>query len=250
MNLDAGMTGYTPRDYQDVPEFSVFDSVESFHKPIPRSEWWELYRLNNEAKSSPADRHRRSCKILNQGSFPFCWAYSAGNAVMNVQAMSLDNPRLLNPHSTACWRTNYKKRGGYGAEACKAVSDFGVASYETWPKYSMDRKLRSDGFVKADAAKNKLTEFKELPRESVVDYLVSMILLGYPVVVCFNWWRHAVLGVDVRFKDKQATLDGNYDLLVANSWGTRWEDKGYGWLSKSKAKPDEALVCVDVKVRS
>lgn len=250
MDFDSGMRGYTPRDYAAFPEFSTFGSVENFHTAIPRSEWWELYQLKNDAKSSAADRHRKNCKVISQGSFPFCWAYAAGNAVMNVQSMSLDHPRLLNPHSTACWRTNYQKRGGFGSEACKAVSEYGVASYEKWPKYSMDRSLKEDGFVKADAAKNALTEFVEFPREGMSDLMISMLLLGYPVVVCFNWWRHAVLAVDCRFASQRDSLNGKFELEICNSWGTRWENGGYGWLTGSKARPDEALACIDVKVRS
>tara|TARA_R100001129_G_scaffold114327_1_gene78999 strand:- start:1961 stop:2710 length:750 start_codon:yes stop_codon:yes gene_type:complete len=248
MDFEFGFTGYEPRDYQEVPFGSVFDSAEYQIELLDRKHWWELWRESEAAESTPAHRHKKHCQIFSQGAFPFCWGWAASNAVMNLQSLRLDQPRLLNGHSTACWRTGYKKRGGYGAEACKAVSDFGVAEFDLWPEYSMNKKLAKSRKVLENAAKNKLVSFYELPRPTG-DWVVSSLLQGYPVVSCFSWWRHAVLAVGLRFKSQQAAERGEYELLVANSWGERWGDGGYGWLTGSKRFPTEALVATDLRLR-
>jgi len=61
--------------------------------------------------------------------------------------------------------------------------------------------------------------------------------------------RHAVVAVG------HGTVDGQKALLIRNSWGTRWGDAGYGWLTEQFLRPRMFAAAtlteeVDVSARS
>ncbi len=246
---DRGQKGYISRDYEDVPEFSVFADYSNEFAVIPRSQWWERYQEQKEAKSSALDRHQRNCEVYNQGSLPYCWQYACVAAMANVMSRDLDHVPDLNPHSTACIVKNYAKRGGFGAEGCKGLVEHGCATKAFWPGYSMDRNLKSDRSVKLNMQRNRMVEFREISREGIWDSLVSALLNGHPTAVGYNWWRHEVCALGASFESERDAKAGKAKITFVNSWGKRYGNQGYGELTGSKAVPFEATACVQIKVR-
>ena len=238
-------TGYQPRDYKSVPEFSVFPEYDGAR--IPRSEWKSLIELHNQQKTMPVFWHKKYLKIQSQSRTNYCWMYGTVAAVSNRYAIQGVSTTDLCAYATAFRGKNGANRGGYGVEACRYIQEFGIPSKRVFPEFKADMSLWRKPEVIEDANRHKLVTFEELGQNDF-DGVVSSLLDPVdpsPCTLALNWWGHLVAAVGV------AEKGGEFGLIIANSHGTSYsaggESGGYGILWGKKAVPFESVVVRSVK---
>lgn len=228
--------GYVERDYS---EFSEGYYAPMFTGPShPRSEWPELIKMQNEFKTSPYHVHKMNdCPILSQRSLPYCWMYGTVAGVMNRYAATGIKPPHLSATGPAAQGKGWSKRGGWAGEALGYIERFGIPTVDAWPNTSMDRSLPNKEEVKRSSAMHKHAEFEELPSRNF-DLLCSALLDPEdpcPVTLGLNWWGHLVVALRV------VQQGSSFLIEIANSWGTQWQNGGYGLLTQSKATAHEQI---------
>lgn len=242
-----GVCGYESRDWDLHPQFS---SHQEYSGTIyPRKDWVELIELQKKNRTSPMDVHKgNSIPVRSQSSFPYCWLWGTANCVLNrYAAQGIDPVPNLNPHATAAMGKRYRKQGGFGVEATQYIQQYGIPTFDVWPKHSMDRSLEKDPRVIESCKKHKLVTFEEMPRNSfdaVMSCLIDPIDPS-PCTLAFSWWRHLVAGLQGLYRGSGRNIE--YGLGFVNSWGEKWGDKGYGTVWNSKAKPFESVAVRSVK---
>lgn len=240
--------GYIPRDYDSFPTGSSlrFNTV----KQLPESEWRERIDYLCSIKAMPYHWHMRLGKrvILNQRRTNYCWCYGTVAAVLNCYAVQGIGHVKLNAHAVAYLGKRGKNRGGFGAEACDYINQYGIPETKVLPEFT--KTLRWDRLVKANARQHNIVEFEDIGRNNFQSVVSN--LLGddpAPVTVAFDWWRHLVCALGVTYD-----RNGRYGLIVVNSWGSKWGSGGlsggYGIIWGDKAVPFEAIAVRNVNARS
>lgn len=240
--------GYEKRDYKAFPSFCEYPEWSSGY--LPRSEWKERIDYLNSIKSQPVHWHKKRCKIKNQLASNYCWSFGTVSAVETAYAMSGIEGLELNAHAVAYRGKKGRNRGGFGLECCKLIQEAGIPETRHLPEFT--KALTWNSEIKKEAAKHRLYEFEELPRENSFEAVVSALIgkKPSPTTVAFSWWRHLVVALGVI-----ATKRNHYGLIIANSWGTNWslggETGGYGiiWDRQNRADPFEAIAIKSVKAR-
>jgi len=238
--------GYEARDYEAYPSFSGYPEWSSGY--LSRSEWKDRIDYLNSIKGQPIHWHKKRCKIKNQKSTNYCWAFGTVSAVETAYAMSGIAGLELNAHAVAYRGKRGRNRGGFGLECCKLIQEAGIPETKDLPEFT--RALSWSSELQKEASKHRLHEFEELPREDSFEAVVSALIGNKPspTTVAFSWWRHLVVALGVA-----VTKKNQFGLIVANSWGTNWslggETGGYGiiWDKEGKADPFEAIAIKGVK---
>jgi hypothetical protein len=176
---------------------------------IPRNEWAE-YARNISLRPHVHE-------VLDQDGVGSCATEATAGAIMIARSMHGLEHVTLNP-----WFIYYKTSGGRDRgssidENLAFAREHGCAPESVW---SRDKGWRTRPSEEAyEAAKQfRIEEFYDI---TSIDEMVSCLLAGYPVVYGSN--GHAVC--------KVAHLDESKGLDL-NSWGTGWEDDGFGvWAS-------------------
>jgi hypothetical protein len=242
--IPVGPTGYIERDYSVYPE-------EMFAPPseiplIPESEWDA--RIEEQEKTESSLKHIRNranggtyIPSLNQGQFPFCWAYSVGMAIMLDRARRNLPYRRLSPHAVACKIKNFQEEGGWCGLSAKFAQEVGYPDKTVWPEGSMSRNY--DNNQTWENAKNyRITEgWIDLTRpvynqSLTFPQVVSCLLRNDPVALDYNWWGHSVAGLRVVKIEA-----GSYGIEIINSWGDSWGDNGTAILRGNRAIPNGAI---------
>lgn len=144
--------------------------------------------------------------------------------------------------------------GAFLRTTMQAMVLFGMPPEEWWP-YDIDTfDEQPDAFLYAYAANYKAIQYLRLdpPGMAAKDVLLALkaaISKGYAIMFGFSTYSslgweanipypsptdsldggHAVLAVG--YSDNRKFVDGRTGaLLIRNSWGEDWGDKGYGWL--------------------
>jgi C1A family cysteine protease len=136
----------------------------------------------------------------------------------------------------------------------KAVVRFGIPGLQDWPAVAgPDGQREPDAYVYAAARKFSGLAYvrldgPELRGATVLTVVKSFLAAGFPCVCGVPVCTAVDVEADIPFptiydgiRGGQALLAVGFDeqrrirscrgaLLVANSWGTGWGDKGYGWL--------------------
>lgn len=245
--LRGRSTGYVPRDYTSVPEFSAFNE---FSGPrIPRSEWKERIDYLNANKAQPYHWHRRCSSIKNQKNYGYCWMYGTVGAVMASYAIQGIDGLNLSAYAVASRGKNLRNEGGYGVEACRYIKKWGIPEESLYPEFSRSLDAWKKHEVIESAKQHQLVDFQELGSRDL-DGVVSA-LIGpnpSPVTLALSWWGHLVVGLGVAYRGDE------FGLIFGNSWGERYKegglDGGYGILWGKKAVPFESVVVRAVRARN
>lgn len=228
--------GYEARDFSKEPYGASTPYAVPMSIPnIPESEWPDRIEQIHKDKSLLSVRARSSgVGIYNQGSTNFCWANGVLKAFEIARVLQGEKHVPLSPASIACPITNFRNVGGWGTQALKHLSDHGAVPTAMWGDNAIDRRLDNAETRKARGAFKSTMWFDVEP--NVLAPTMTLVLLGNPVPVAYNYWRHLVLALDpILFSD------GTYGLGCWNSWGESYGDKGYFVLKGSKAVPSEAV---------
>jgi hypothetical protein len=239
-SMDSGMgRGYDPSLAgpfgSSAPEAAI--------TRLPRATWPDHMRRQEAEQSSPWHWFKRGkVKVLNQGSWGYCWMYGLVGAMQTAYAQTGGFVPHLNAHYPAWLGKRGANQGGWAGEALGYVREFGVPEIGVFPGHQTNRAAFDRGEVKASAELHKVVEFSELPRNDY-EALVSVLLDPVnprPVTMGLNWWGHLIYAV-------RAVPEG---ILFINSWDTTWGREGAGVLAPNKAVAFEQIAVERVRVRA
>ena len=275
---EQGTHGLIPRPYGAVPrgsypwasalDFPLIDPSE-YAGRIAEKDAAHNWLTDLRMKSGPGGGMIPS---LDQNGKGYCWAHSGGSAHLLLRAKMGAPYAPLSAYSVACQIKGFRDEGGWGAQGVDWQVQNGIATSATWPQQSMSRANLTDA-MKADAAKHKITgqwadlNSQQYDRSMSWNQLCTLLLSDCPVVTDFNWWSHSVCGCALisgasqwgRTRDpdsgKLLEVGKEFDaawamddpvtqglgLVILNSWGDSWSNKGTGILTGSKATPDGAV---------
>lgn len=178
---------------------------------------------------------RRNGSVLISSN---CWAHSSTSAMLIARALANEPYADLSAFMVACIIKNYQDEGGWGAESLEFIAQNGIPTSEFWPQQSMSRS-NDNPAMRANAALHKYTQWRDLDDSgpNVKPQLVTSLLMGFPVVVDYDWWSHSICALDL------VSLNP-FQIRIWNSWGDSWSENGTGILEGGKAIPNGALVAL------
>lgn len=240
--------GYILRDYESYPE--TYNLPRFASKYIPSTEWRERIDYMNSIRGQCFYWHKAlgDNVVMNQRNTNYCWMYGTVAAIKNCYATQGVGNLNLNAHAVAYMGKRGRNVGGFGAEACDYIMQYGIPQQSALPEFT--RTLRWDRLVRADASRHNIVAFSEIGRNNF-EGVVSTLLADDPApcTVAFDWWGHLVCALAVTY-DK----NGQFGLVVVNSYGKKWgaggESKGYGVVWGDKAVPFESIAVRNVRARS
>lgn len=230
-----GMPAAKPRNYAThpvgsipgMPELAVYGV-----KPIPRSEWpSRIQALKNAgAGLMPLTYDDES---YDQKQTNYCWCNCVAQS-MSIALRVQNRPFYrLSSASIGGPITGFSNVGGWPAEALKFAIETGAVNEAYWPNTAISASYLNKPEVKADYPKNRVAvAVADLGTD--FDQIVTCVLLGAPCPVAYNWWSHAVTAVGVDIEN------GEYFLILRNSWGNSYGDRGFFKLPKAKQNPNDA----------
>lgn len=200
---------------------------------IPESEWDDRIDQLERDKATIKDLCQ-GCElhVLDQNGTNYCWINAPTFCCMVTRLQETSRAIRYSPASGGAPIKNFANRGGWGSQALEWFKKNGVNLQDDWPPNAINRQYYTD--ENKEKAKRHITlEYFKLDNWHETG---SCILAGVPVAVGYNWWSHEVTGVGV--------VKGSHDLVIANSWGRKWSDDGYGVLKGQKKIPDDAVAIV------
>ena len=232
--------GLVPRDYSVYPR-EMFDPPGSMTL-IAKSEWSARIRAQQQAMARLSDILRAAgIPSLDQGQVGYCWGHSTVGCVQAIRAAANQPYVPLSAYMVCAIIKRGRDEGGWCGLSAKFLREVGVCSQAMWPQGDRNTS-RDTPEARANAALHKVTEdWVDLARDLydqnlTFDQVASCLLSNIPCAVDFNWWGHSVMACDL--VEVEA---GSFGILIRNSWGDGWEDKGFGVLRGSKAIPDGAV---------
>ena len=242
---------YVIDDYTRIP--LVLNGMKGFKRPtanfssmpfpssfmIPQTEWQARIQERQERKNGLHDLVlEKGLTVLDQGQTNYCWCNGVVYSVMCHILSNQNRIVRLSPASAAAQIKNYQNEGGWGDEALEFIETRGLATQDLWPPNAISRQYKTASTDQAmlDYRVPKWIDLE--PRNH--NQVVSLLLRNIPVAVGFNWWGHLVSAIDVEWKNGTAVI------VIANSWGQGWGDKGYGILEGNRMLADGAVAPLSV----
>jgi C1A family cysteine protease len=265
---DSMETKYALGWYRDLPDINDWDITEHpmasqlilrenplFPEVMPGH---PLLLNSEEFAGTPGaiDLSRWCSPIENQGKLGSCTAQAALGAVEYLERRALgrhvDGSRLFTYKVTRNLLGWEGDTGAYVRTTIQSLAKVGVPPERYWP-YDVDRfDAEPSAFVYSLAASARALNYFRLDgarsREALLSMIKRVAAMGLPsqfgfVVYDFgnekgeftvpekgarSYGGHAVLCVG--YDDSRIIGNSLGALKIRNSWGTKWGEKGYGWL--------------------
>ena len=234
-----------PRDY--TPEND--DVVRLLHgletkSPLPQRIDWREYFAGIEDQGKLAASPAHACV----GLVAYFERRASGKII---------EPSRMFVYQTSQRLLNWTGDSGATLRAtCKAISRFGAPCERYRPYDPAEFRQQPDAFAYAAAGQLSSVGYVRLdlrgePGAATLERVKSFLAAGFPSIFGFPVCTSVSTEADIPFptvfdaiRGGQAVIAAGYDdqrrvrsdkgaLLVANSWGTRWGDRGYGWLPYS-----------------
>lgn len=203
---------------------------------IPESEWDDrIDEIERNKCDIPTISNEIGLPCLDQNGTNYCWVNAPTHCCEIIRAIETGRVWSFSPASAGGPIKGFRNVGGWGSQALEYFKQNGLNETKDWPDNAINRSYYTDA--------NR----QEAKRHGVLEYYVlrswqervSVILHGIPLADGYNWWSHEVTGVHV--------LKRSHDLVIRNSWGMGWGDKGFSTLSGSRKMANDSVAIVAMK---
>lgn len=252
LNVLKHIRGYTDNAKYSKTKKAHLDAVNGVAKDFYDKRDFDLIKVGIDPIIVPSsiDLRKWSTDVKYQGSLNSCTGFGFGaayeimkNQMSNTTGSSLSSydcsELFIYYNIRSLEGTTDKNVGCYLRDGCKALCETGAGFEEFW-QYDVSAYMKKPDWIAYYAGKNTLCE-SYARIYSITDVKKSLVS-GIPVVFgmlvynnLFSWGKEVYNTYTGNNVGGHCMVIVGYDdsknaLLVKNSWGKNWGDKGYFWL--------------------
>jgi len=257
---DSNWEQLVPLGYQGVlPRRSRYgqdDAYELGLTPIEQAENIDVLAYEDLKEAITTAREAKAMPVFhqldswcdndfrsNQNGLPYCWAWSATAAFMDLRALEAKETKFLSPVSLG-WLVGWRARGYYLDETVSGIMQRGIA-----PTTHVDDNFNStnsnpgtyrDGW-EAEAKKYRLREVWDIDTRRgdkyIVQQVATAVCAGRSCYFAINAMSHAMQICGMHWTEG-SYLNVKFDVRNSHNESTTLLTEGSRWI------PDEAIVFV------
>ena len=242
--ITDGPRGLIPRDYRSVGHGSLPCAAPMDMPVFSRKEIVGRVRQREVVGSTLRQLCRESgLSPKNQGQTNLCWSNSSVHAAEVFRVAQGQPVVSLSAASVAAPITGYADVGAWPTQSLQYMVDHGAVPESLWPNNDVTTKRWSTPQANATRERFRIREWYDaidgdrMDAEERFLRAATLLVLGFPCSVAYNWMRHAITLIDVIIQP------GTTDQLgfFAHNSGYGRDANGFMTLVGSRAVPDECL---------